>query len=81
MPANHGRTPDDQTLSMEQHDDEYEVITSEEVDRVLDGLDALVAGTQSENIRMFLEAAADQIFSLVYSEDEADQPGQQEEAA
>jgi len=49
--------------------DEYEEITSEEVDRVITGLEALMGQTKSENIRAYLEEAADQIFELVYGED------------
>jgi N-dimethylarginine dimethylaminohydrolase len=49
--------------------DEYEEITSEEVDRVIAGLEALMSQTRSENIRAYLEEAADQIFDLVYGED------------
>ncbi|SFI82521.1 hypothetical protein [Planctomicrobium piriforme] len=81
MPSNHHQLPEDQTLPMERSEEEYEVITSEEVDRILDGLDALIASTQSENIRMFLEEAADNIFSLVYTEDSASDDADQEEAA
>ena len=49
--------------------EEYEEITSEEVDRVIAGLEALMGQTKSENIRSYLEEAADQIFELVYGED------------
>lgn len=49
--------------------DEYEEITSEDVDRVIAGLEALMGQTKSENIRAYLEEAADQIFELVYGED------------
>jgi len=49
--------------------DEYEEITSEEVDRVIAGLEALMSQTKSENIRASLEEAADQIFDLVYGDD------------
>ncbi len=49
--------------------DEYEEITSEDVDRVITGLEALMSQTRSENIRAYLEEAADQIFELVYGED------------
>ena len=49
--------------------DEYEEITSEDVDRVIAGLEALMGQTKSENIRAYLEEAADQIFELVYGDD------------
>ncbi len=49
--------------------DEYEEITSEDVDRIIAGLEALMGQTKSENIRAYLEEAADQIFDLVYGDD------------
>jgi len=64
---------EDETLSMERADEEYEVITSEEVDRILDGLESLISSTASENIRVLLEDAANSIFSLVYSEEDSEQ--------
>jgi hypothetical protein len=48
---------------------EYEEITSDEVDRVISGLEALINQTGSENIRAYLEEAADHIFDLVYGDD------------
>jgi hypothetical protein len=62
--------PEQKTLALDSAEDDYEVITSEEVDRVLDGLDQLIAAAQSENIRAYLEEAADNIYSLVYGEDD-----------
>jgi hypothetical protein len=63
--------------------DEYEEITSEEVDRVIAGLEALMNQTTSENIRASLEEAADQIFELVYGDDAevVEEPAPLEEAA
>jgi len=52
--------------------DEFEEISSEEVDRVVEALDRLIAGVQSENIKHYLEEAASNIYYLVY-EEEADQ--------
>lgn len=51
--------------------DEYEEITSEEVDRVVDALDRLMESVQSENVKHYLEEAASNIYYLVY-EDESD---------
>ena len=51
--------------------DEYEEISSEEVDRVVEALDRLIEGVQSENIKHYLEEAASNIYYLVY-EDESD---------
>ena len=50
--------------------DEYEEINSEEVDRVVDALDRLIEGVQSENIKHYLEEAASNIYYLVYEEEE-----------
>lgn len=57
-------------LPLEGESDEYEVITSEEVDRVLDALDALIESVNSDNIRVALEEAADSVYSLIYGEDD-----------
>lgn len=51
-------------------DEEYEEITSEEVDRVVAALDDLMESTDSQNIRAFLEEAATSIYCLVYDADE-----------
>jgi hypothetical protein len=50
--------------------DEYEEISSEEVDRVVEALDRLMEGVQSENIKHYLEEAASNIYYLVYEEEE-----------
>ncbi|HWL08523.1 MAG TPA: hypothetical protein VNQ76_08970 [Planctomicrobium sp.] len=81
MPTDAQQFEEDNTLPMERADEEYEVITSEEVDRVLDGLESLISSTESENIRLFLEEAANGIYSLVYSDEEEAEPDNQEEAA
>ncbi len=49
-------------------DDEFEEISSEEVDRVCAILDDLIDSVASENIQAYLEEAANQILSLVYDE-------------
>ncbi len=51
-------------------DDEYEVITSEEVDRVLAALEELICTVDSENIRCCLEEASEAIFELIYTEED-----------
>jgi hypothetical protein len=48
--------------------EDYEEITSEEVDRVVAVLDELMHTVTSENIRAHLSAAADSIFALIYDE-------------
>lgn len=83
MSTNPNQPSQHKTLPMELEDDDFEVITSEEVDSVLDALEQLIAAAQSENIRACLEEAADNIYALVYSDDNLlDQPdGEQDEAA
>lgn len=48
--------------------DEYEEITSDEVDRVVAALDALMQSVASENIRAHLSEAADSIYALIYDD-------------
>ena len=55
--------------------DEFEEISSEEVDRVVEALDRLIAGVQSEIIKHYLEEAASNIYYLVY-EEEVDETGE-----
>jgi hypothetical protein len=52
--------------------DQYEEITSDEVDRVIQALGALIESVSSENIKSYLEDAVNNIFLLVYEEDSAD---------
>jgi len=52
-------------------EEDYEVITSDEVDHVLSVLDELIQSAGSENVRSTLEEAAEAIFALVYTEDDA----------
>ena len=46
--------------------DEYEEISSAEVDRVVESLESLIESVQSENIRAYLNEAADNVYSLIY---------------
>ncbi|MCA9006745.1 MAG: hypothetical protein KDA70_15835 [Planctomycetaceae bacterium] len=57
-------------MSEENNQEEYEEITSEEVDRVVASLEALIESTDSENIRSYLEEAMNEIYYLVYEEGE-----------
>ncbi len=50
-------------------DGQFEVITSDEVDRILAELERLIDSTDSENIQVFLEDAHQNIYSLIYDED------------
>jgi hypothetical protein len=50
---------------------EYEEIDSEEVDRVVAALEELSASASSENIKLFLEEAATNVYYLVYDDEDA----------
>jgi N-dimethylarginine dimethylaminohydrolase len=50
---------------------EYEEITSDEVDRVVEQLERLMETVQSENIKSYLEDAISNIFFLVYEDDDS----------
>lgn len=66
--------PEDVHLSAETSpDDEFEEISSDEVDRVVGILDDLIETVQSENIQALLEDASNNIFSLVYDEEDLEQ--------
>lgn len=49
--------------------DDYEEISSVEVDRVVQALEELMQSVTSENIRAYLDEAADSIYSLIYDVD------------
>lgn len=49
---------------------EYEEINSEEVDRVVAALETLMESVSSETIRAALENASNEIYYLVYEDDE-----------
>lgn len=59
--------------------EEYEEISSEEVDRVVEALEQLMETVESENIQAFLEEASANILALVYDEEDLDEI--QDEAA
>lgn len=54
----------------EEYEDEYEEISSDEVDRVISVLEELMDSVESENIRVYLEDAVNSIFYLVYEDEE-----------
>lgn len=60
-------------------DDEYEEISSDEVDRVVAALEDLIETVDSENVRLQLEEALNNVYYLVY--DENDENEALEEAA
>lgn len=53
-------------------EDEFEEISSDEVDRVCAVLDDLIETVQSENIQAFLEECSNNIFALVYEDEDFD---------
>jgi hypothetical protein len=57
-------------VMMSEENEEFEEITSEEVDRVVAALESLIESTDSENIRSYLEEAMNEIYFLVYEEEE-----------
>ncbi len=59
-------------------EEEYEEIDSDEVDRVVSALEELGNTIDSENIRHFIEEASNQIYFLVYSEEDEEEDGEQE---
>ncbi|MFQ5733555.1 MAG: hypothetical protein ACE5KM_16575 [Planctomycetaceae bacterium] len=50
--------------------EEFEEITSDEVDRVVERLEELIESVQSENISNILEDAMNGIYYLVYDDDD-----------
>ena len=50
--------------------DEYEEISSDEVDQVVESLEELAASVTSENIRALLEEASQNVYDLVYDEED-----------
>ena len=50
--------------------EEYEDISSDEVDRVVAELEKLIESVQSENIQSYLEEALNSIFYLVYEDED-----------
>jgi len=55
---------------IENEDQEFEEICSDEVDRVVEVLDGLIENIQSENIKHILEEASSNVYYLVYEDDE-----------
>ena len=51
--------------------DDYEEISSDEVDRVIEALEKLAGSVASENIRVILENTSNDIYYLVYDDEEA----------
>ena len=69
-PENEFDFDDEELDSEEESEEEFEEITSDEVDRVIETLENLVENVQSENIRAHLENAVNEIFYLVYNDED-----------
>ena len=66
--------PEEAELSVDEAtDEEFEEICSDEVDRVVEALEALVETVKSENIQAYLEDASNHIFTLVYDEEDLEE--------
>lgn len=61
-----------ESVDLSELEAEYEEITSDEVDRIVESLDQLIESVASENIRFYLEDAAASIYHLVYDDDVED---------
>ena len=73
------RNPELNLAAATSEGDEYEEISSDEVDHVVESLEKLMETVESENIQAFLEEASANILGLVYDEEELDEL--QDEAA
>ncbi len=62
--------PEDTAPVDDGDDKDYEEITSDEVDRVVEALETLMATVDSENIRFYLEEATSAVYHLIYEEDD-----------
>jgi DNA-binding transcriptional regulator GbsR (MarR family) len=51
--------------------EEFEEITSDEVDRVVEQLEKLMETVSSENIKSYLEEAVNNIFFLMYDDEDS----------
>lgn len=55
-----------------EEDQDFEEICSDEVDRVVEILDGLIDNIQSENIKHYLEEASSSIYYLVYEDEDGE---------
>lgn len=58
--------------------EEYEEISSEEVDRIVEALENLSESTTSENIKTYLEEALNGVYYLVYDEEDEEDESSEE---
>ncbi len=75
-------SPEEEVSPECEANEEFEEISSDEVDRVVAALDELITTVDSENIKAYLEEASTNIFYLVYDEEDLeDESGPDAEAA
>ena len=55
---------------LENEEQDFEEINSDEVDRVVEVLDGLIENVQSENIKHYLEEASSNVYYLVYEDED-----------
>jgi hypothetical protein len=53
-----------------EENEEFEEITSDEVDRIVEQLEKMIETVTSENIKAYLEEAVNNIYFLLYDEDD-----------
>jgi hypothetical protein len=51
-------------------DQEFEEINSDEIDRIVEVLDNLIEGVDSDNVKHYLEEASSNIYYLIYEDSE-----------
>ncbi len=60
-------------ISSQTDDQDFEEISSDEVDRVVEILDGLIESVDSDNIRHYLEEASSNIYYLVYEDSDLEE--------
>jgi hypothetical protein len=61
----------DETDGRLDENEEFEEITSDEVDRVVEQLEKLIETVSSENIKSYLEEAVNNVFFLLYDDEDS----------
>ena len=60
----------DESDAAAEAEQDFEEISSDEVDRIVDALETLASSSESENIRYYIDEAANHIYDLIYDSDE-----------
>ena len=61
----------DMSIDGYENAEDFEEISSDEVDRVIEALEKLAGSVASENVRVILENASNDIYYLVYDDEDA----------